>query len=107
MNKCKNCKRFISSNNNKKFCSSKCRKKHAYNACLHYIEQQKEKGCCKCRYNKCLDALHFHHKNPTKKIAKINKIRKTGNLNKVKAEIQKCILVCANCHAELHKKEKI
>lgn len=58
-------------------------------------------GKCKlCGYSKCINALVFHHKDPTKKKFSISSdIRSYVKLSK---EAEKCILICANCHAELH-----
>lgn len=60
-------------------------------------------GCCSiCKYNKCDAALEFHHLDPTQKDFSIsgNRCRKFDN--KVISELDKCILVCANCHREIH-----
>lgn len=60
-------------------------------------------GKCEiCGYDKCLNALDFHHKTPEDKKFALN----TANYNKsfevLKSEADKCILVCANCHREIH-----
>lgn len=56
--------------------------------------------CSNCGYEKCMAALEFHHKG-NKEDAVARMIR---NISKQKAlkEIEKCILLCANCHRELH-----
>ena len=58
-------------------------------------------GCCeRCGYNKCIAALEFHHLDPSTK-----EFGLTGNtygLERQKKEADKCILVCANCHREIH-----
>jgi hypothetical protein len=56
--------------------------------------------CCRCGYNKCLRALHFHHIDPSSKDFGIADKGATRAWNKVEAELSKCILLCANCHAE-------
>ena len=56
--------------------------------------------CEKCGYNKCLRALEFHHLNPNEKDFGISTNVKDFNL--LKQEVDKCILVCSNCHAEIH-----
>jgi len=62
-------------------------------------------GCCeKCGYNKCLGALDFHHKNPLEKDFGIGGV--TKSFEKMKKEVDKCILVCANCHREIHEELK-
>jgi 5-methylcytosine-specific restriction endonuclease McrA len=55
--------------------------------------------CTICGYNKCVKALDFHHTNPSEKDFNISK---SSSWKKAKEEIKKCILVCKNCHAELH-----
>lgn len=60
--------------------------------------------CQICNYNKCLSALEFHHINPMNKDFNIAANSKYRNLTKLKKEVDKCILVCANCHREIHAK---
>lgn len=58
-------------------------------------------GKCKiCGYNKCIEALDFHHLNPNEKDFNIS--GGTKSFKNLKPEIDKCILVCANCHREIH-----
>jgi ribosomal protein S6 len=60
-------------------------------------------GCCEiCRYDKCIEALEFHHKNPLEKDFGISGVSRS--FEKMKREVDKCILVCANCHREIHAK---
>ncbi len=57
--------------------------------------------CSICSYNKCIAALEFHHKNNDKE----NNVRtmiKDFSKEKALKEATKCILLCANCHRELH-----
>ena len=61
-------------------------------------------GSCKlCGYSKCLKALDFHHVNSSDKIFEISSSR--GCIKKMAVEARKCILICANCHRELHSAE--
>lgn len=57
--------------------------------------------CCLCGYNKCLSALEFHHTDPTKKDFTISNSPHMA-FEKSLQEAKKCILVCANCHREIH-----
>lgn len=59
--------------------------------------------CEKCGYDHNIAALDFHHINPEEKEFEID-LRKFSNLSleKLQKELDKCILVCANCHRELH-----
>ncbi len=60
--------------------------------------------CEKCGYTKCIDALEFHHIDPTKKDFTISSKGYTHSWEKVKFELDKCMILCANCHRELHAK---
>ena len=70
-------------------------------------EAVKRRGgkCEICGYNKCLDALQFHHLNPDEKNFGLAQDGITHSWEEYLKETEKCILVCANCHAEIHWKE--
>jgi hypothetical protein len=55
--------------------------------------------CERCGYDSCLAALEFHHLYG--KDFGLSDGR-TRSLERMKAEADKCMLVCANCHRELH-----
>lgn len=57
--------------------------------------------CSICGYDKCDRALEFHHIDPLKKDFGISRML-TRPINELKEECDKCILLCSNCHAELH-----
>lgn len=59
-------------------------------------------SCEKCGYNKCITALEFHHLDPNEKDFGIAKSGVTRAWEKVKIELDKCIMVCSNCHREIH-----
>lgn len=57
--------------------------------------------CSVCGFDKHLSALDFHHINPNNKEFEIG--HNLGyTLDRLKKETDKCILICANCHRELH-----
>ena len=58
--------------------------------------------CQICGYKKCNRALSFHHKDPNQKDFGLSTSSITRSWEKTKAELDKCILVCANCHMEIH-----
>ncbi len=59
-------------------------------------------GCCVlCGYNRWIGALQFHHLDPSTKEFQIGQRGHTRSLARCVAEAQKCILLCANCHAEV------
>ena len=57
--------------------------------------------CVSCGYNKCQGALEFHHIDPNEKDFTIAHVRHTS-FEKIKEELDKCILLCSNCHREIH-----
>lgn len=61
--------------------------------------------CSKCGYDKCLSALDFHHIDPKEKDFSISSDGHTRSWEQIKNELDKCILVCANCHREIHDAE--
>lgn len=56
-------------------------------------------GCSLCGYNKHPNAIHFDHIEPSNKFMEINKMSGYGKKS-IKKEMDKCRLLCANCHAE-------
>jgi hypothetical protein len=61
--------------------------------------------CQLCGYDKCIAALEFHHKDFNKKEFTLSSKGKTYGLKKLKEEVDKCDLLCSNCHRETHHKE--
>jgi len=57
--------------------------------------------CIVCGYNKCTWALEFHHIDPKEKEFSISDKGYTRSWDKVKIELDKCVLLCANCHREV------
>ena len=60
--------------------------------------------CCKCGYCKYQGALEFHHLDPTQKDFSLSQVKGNKFNDIIKKELDKCILVCANCHREIHGK---
>jgi hypothetical protein len=95
-----------------RFCSLTCKNKYHQS-----YESQKSRGltrklqliemaggrCSVCGYHANLAALAFHHTDSEDKDFKLD-MRSLSNrgLESVLEELDKCILVCHNCHAELH-----
>ena len=62
-------------------------------------------GCCTiCGYDRYMGALEFHHLDPKQKDFNLAHMKKYTFDDKVKNELDKCILVCSNCHREVHAK---
>ena len=62
--------------------------------------------CQECGYDKNIAALEFHHINPDEKDFQLD-MRHLSNtsIEKLRTEVAKCKLLCANCHRELHNPE--
>lgn len=101
----------------RKYCSENCRAFHnslrprtRFDSAKAVIEwrqrvklraiQYKGGRCQVCGYNRCARALTFHHLLPAQK--EFNVSGSTRAWRVVKAELDKCILLCSNCHAEAH-----
>ena len=64
--------------------------------------------CSICGYDKCLEALDFHHLDASKREFGFSRaISKNYSDERINKELDRCILVCANCHREIHYKEKM
>jgi len=111
---CKICQKYLPANdfgnykrNNKprkfsycKICDSNRVKKNQKDNKLFAVSYKGNK-CERCGYDKCLGSLHFHHKNPFEKDFGISEFKKIDR-KKLIEELDKCILLCANCHGEIH-----
>ena len=59
-------------------------------------------NCCSvCGYDVCDAALELHHVDPNQKEFNLSKSRSYSK-EKILAEIKKCVLLCSNCHREVH-----
>jgi 5-methylcytosine-specific restriction endonuclease McrA len=58
-------------------------------------------GCTRCGYDQSSSALEFHHVTPSEKEYAWDELRKMS-WDRILAELEKCVLVCANCHREVH-----
>ena len=67
---------------------------------LSKIKESLGGKCIRCGYDTCLKALEFHHIDPSKKDFTISNDH--FRLLDAVEEIKKCILICSNCHKELH-----
>jgi transposase len=59
-------------------------------------------GSCRgCGYDRCVAALQFHHLEPSSKSFALSREGVTRSFSEARAEAKKCVLLCANCHAEV------
>ena len=62
--------------------------------------------CSRCGYDKSTRVLGFHHRDPSKKSFDMGRSYTTA-WNKVQLELDKCDLLCANCHMEIEEENFI
>lgn len=74
------------------------------------IQLIKYKGgkCKNCGYDKCIEALQFHHRNENEKLFEISQYQHITirPMDEYYKEADKCDLLCSNCHIEEHLKNK-
>lgn len=104
----------------RKFCSAVCKQKDYYNnkggnsnsSYRQFLKSLKRKlefvelkgGKCEiCGYDKNLSSLEFHHVDPSLKKYRLDgRFLANASYEKILEEVDKCMLVCSNCHKELH-----
>ena len=81
-----------------------CQKENIYDRqikrkteCVNY----KGGKCIVCSYNKYIGSLDFHHLDPSQKEFNIARL-KGYKLSTLTNELDKCVLLCKNCHSEFH-----
>ena len=111
---CNNLVTKSKSNNPKVFCCDKCKNKYFVDR-RRWVMKLKAIAylggkCSNCGYSKFPQALEFHHKDRTTKAFGLG-LPHTRSWERTKKEVDKCTLLCANCHREVevllltHKKE--
>jgi len=88
----------------RRFCSPQCKNKYYVakrrKALKEWAVAYKGGKCVLCGYDRCLEALSFHHLGG--KDFGLAYKGYTKSWEKVREELDKCILVCQNCHMEIH-----
>ena len=124
MKQCEVCSSELQGNQ-QKYCSNKCKQKaHWYKVkeqpntyhsqTIRALDRKLEfinlkGGCCsKCGYNNNISALEFHHRDSSLKEFSLD-ARKLSNTKKelLLVELDKCDLLCSNCHKEHHNPEML
>jgi predicted HNH restriction endonuclease len=74
---------------------------------IEFAEFKKTLACKECGENHPA-TLDFHHINPEDKdLAIADMIKRGWGIEKTKNELEKCIVLCSNCHRKLHYNEKL
>jgi hypothetical protein len=100
----------------RRFCSRMCKNRDTNHRHQSYVSQQtrglerkkyllalSNSQCSNCGYSKNLAALVWHHIDPDEKKFSLD-LRSLSNrrIDELHTELKKCIVLCANCHAETH-----
>jgi len=111
---CNECEKFIPEDERRggiRYCSKcsiivrKRREREFRRRTFHgFDEYKKSIGCKICRYNKLGCCLDFHHVKPKEKERRITAKMWKSNSDLIRKELKKCIVVCKNCHYEIHYK---
>jgi hypothetical protein len=122
MNNCVVCESELSGNK-KMYCSNACKQKNHYakvkeqpntyhaqtiRAYSRKLELIKNAGgrCKICGYNRNMSALEFHHRDPSGKDGGLDsRLLANRSIEYITKEVEKCDLLCANCHRETHNPE--
>ncbi len=95
----------------RRFCDVRCKRKFFVDKRRKELKQRavayKGGTCVKCGYAKCVDALAFHHRESGSKDFSFSEGGITRSWDRIRAELDKCELVCANCHAEIHARQHV
>ncbi len=72
-----------------------------------FLDRYKEKHACQCgEIDPC--CLEFHHRDPSEKEDNLrNMANRALSLSRIQKEIDKCDLLCRNCHAKEHRHERM
>ena len=113
--KTKICSRCEQEKNLKEFYGRRVNQFHSWcKVCLHEttLERQRnfKKLAVEYKGGSCEDCgtidhqaiYDFHHMNPDEKDFNISKVRATSWSKKIENELDKCLLLCANCHRKRH-----
>lgn len=101
---------FVKCTWNHKFCSVECQRDFGKDIYLKSVglrrKLKQEKGGCQiCGYNKWESCLEWHHVDPGEKKYLISGMGSCSD-EEIKQEINKCVLLCCNCHQEIHRGNK-
>jgi hypothetical protein len=66
------------------------------------VVEYKGGKCTICGYKRCVSAFDLHHADDSKKKFGLSQRGLTRSWKMIREEADKCILVCANCHREIH-----
>lgn len=109
---CPVCHAEFNANGNRRYCTIMCYKKNQariikeamITRAAEFAAWKTKNGCSRCGYSKCAGAIDLHHPehDPIRSLTLGHRFGSKKNLE----ELSKCILLCANCHREVHHEER-
>ena len=98
-------KTFVKVKSKKKKEQARKSRKRAVRRNKRFIESYKIDNPCLCgETSSC--CLSFHHENGDKKANISDMVNRGYSIKRMQTEINKCVILCLNCHAKLHNEEK-
>lgn len=98
-------KKWYAKNKKKKKEQAKKSRKRAIRRNRKFVEKHKILHPCPCGESEPC-CLSYHHTEDNKEGNISDMVNRGYSLTRIQAEIDKCIILCLNCHAKLHKQEK-
>lgn len=92
-------------------CHNKTRREKRGQISAYIRDYKSAHGCAKCGYSKETHpfftprALEFHHPQNNKEFNIGNATKVGCSINRIKKEMEKCVVLCARCHIEIHNNE--
>ena len=69
---------------------------------IWFSEIMKDKCCCKCSES-AIECLDWHHIDPNEKDSNVSALLNNfRSKERILKEIEKCVLLCSNCHRKVH-----
>ncbi len=104
------CGKVIPPGRRRRFCSINCKRKFFVDRRRKQLKElaieYKGGKCNRCDYSRSVAALAFHHLDSAKKDFSLGDKGYTRAWNTIRTELDKCVLLCANCHAEAHEEQR-
>lgn len=111
---CKTCHKTVAAKHSQqKYCCTECSKIEKRRRSVLSVSKRRQKlkqkavdhkggSCITCGYMSYIGALEFHHLQPGGKDFGLSASGLTRSWEKILIEIEKCVLLCSNCHRETH-----
>lgn len=104
---CRDCshrqfKKYYNSNLEKHRAVVTKKNKETIQKIISWLDEIKSVGCSLCDETE-ICVMDFHHIDPETKVTEVAQLVKNCSFKRLVNEINKCVLICANCHRKVHK----